>query len=127
MTNIQLTQRGNPDGKFNSASISGSGSTVILDTVNDVTSVISAEGYKQHDYAYEAASVGTSVVVAIERQLSPSGSWVECATKTTSASGTDTVSFTGFAVNTRLKLKTITGGTPAIRNITGVASDPYRK
>lgn len=127
-TNISMTRRDDRSGLFNSQSVSGSGSSVILDTANDVTSSLASEGYKQHDWSYTVASVGTNVVVVIERQLTPGGSWVECGTGSTrTANGTYVESFTGFAVATRLKLKSISTGTPNLQNITGVASDPYSR
>jgi len=110
-----------------SGSITGSGLSVILDTASDATGAIQTEGYSQHDFVYEVASIGTSVVCVIDRQLTPGGAFVQCATKTTSVNGNDSISFAGFAVATRLRLLTITGGTPAVRNITGVASAPYRR
>lgn len=127
-TNIALTPRNNPDGKFVTATITGSGTSVILNTANDNTAPIIVEGYQQHDYSYEVASIGTNVTCALQVLLAPdSTTWVTRATKQSTANGSDIVSFTGFAYATRLVLTVITGGTPAIRNITGVGSNPYRK
>jgi len=125
-TNIALTTNFDGGGKFGTATISGSGSTVILDTAGDVTSSFYTNGYKSVEFQYELATVGTSVVVAIEVQTSASGQWVERTVSTAqTANGTYALTFSGYSYNTRLKLKTITTGTPAIRNITGTCSDRY--
>jgi hypothetical protein len=126
-TNIPLTISTDSSAKWATGTISGSGASVVLDTAGNVTAPFFAEGYQNHDYQFELASVGTSVVVSIEVQTSAGGQWVErTVSSALTANGTYALSFAGFARNTRLRLRTITAGTPNIRNITASASNRYR-
>jgi hypothetical protein len=126
-TNIAFSVTQDPSAKWTVGTISGSAAGVILDTAGNVTASFFAEGYQNHDYQFELASVGTNVVVAIEVQTSVDGQWVErTVSSALTANGTYALTFSGFALNTRLKLKSISAGTPAIRNITATAANRYR-
>lgn len=124
---VNLTVKNDLDGKFIAGSVAGSVSQNVLNTANDATSPIAGEGYQNHDYQYEVASIGTNVTVALQVQLAENGVWVTRATKQSTANGNESISYTGYAFATRILLQTITAGSPVIRNIAGVSSNPYKR
>lgn len=126
-TNIAFTLTDkNSSGRWNRAQITGSAAPNKLDTAADVTAPLSSVGFKNHDFTGTLASVGTSVVVAIEIRLTAGGSWVEVvASSAITANGTFRLTYAGFAHEVRGKLKTITAGSPEINTISLTSYDRY--
>ncbi len=127
-TNIAFTSGPNadPSGRFVQVAVEGSAAGNLLNTAGDVTSPLTTNGYKDHFYNFVLSAVGTSAVVAIEALLSITGAWVEVSVSTAlAANGNYQLTYSGFAVQTRLKLKTITGGSPTIGTIAAVSATRY--
>lgn len=129
MTNLVFTSGPNrdPSGIYNIAAIEGVAAANVLDTAGDVTSPLDGLGFQQHDWNFALASVGTNVVVALEARLSPTGAWVEVTVSSAlTANGNYKISYNGLAVQTRLKLKSISTGTPTINTIAGASYNRLR-
>ncbi|GAB4146845.1 MAG: hypothetical protein OHK0017_07830 [Patescibacteria group bacterium] len=111
---------------YRRASIEGSAAGNKLDTAGDTTTYLDSDGWSQHDYTFNVASIGTNVVVALMGKLSPNGAAVELVVSSAiTANGAGKISYTGYAYQTALKLKSISAGTPEINTITAVASKPF--